>query len=95
MTLVSQGLRSRWRAEVQLYSFFSLGTRWGLAVNTTTGETDQVPFAVKAGWGLELVKFTDINVTNTSGHIHQFIYLFIYLFRFELNLSITMGARTA
>ena len=53
-------------------------------------ERDQVPTAQKARWGSELVKFIDI-VTNTSEYILQFI----YLLRFKLNLSITVGARTA
>jgi hypothetical protein len=54
-------------------------------------ERDQVPTSQNTGWGSGLVNFTDINVKNTSGHILHFI----YLFRFELNLSITVGARTA
>jgi hypothetical protein len=51
---------------------------------------DQVPLAEKAGWGLGLVKYTDI-FTSTSGHIHNFI----YLFRFEVNVSIMVAASSA
>jgi hypothetical protein len=74
--------------EVQLYSFFNIGAKWGWAVNATPRplnpqEKDAVPTVQEAGWaaapvwtGRKILTLTEIHPRNLQSVSRRYIIWF-------------------